>query len=56
MAGFHTLSAPLYLAVIELFKQQELCVCALCDRLNLNRFKLSFHLKTLKEARLIRPR
>ena len=56
MAGFHALSDPLRLAVVELLRQQELCVCDLCDRLNVSQSKLSFHLKTLKEAALIRPR
>lgn len=56
MAGFHALSDSLRLEVIELLKKQELCVCDLCDRLNVSQSKLSFHLKTLKEAKLIRPR
>ncbi|EGJ31672.1 MULTISPECIES: metalloregulator ArsR/SmtB family transcription factor [Moorena] len=56
LAGFHALSDPLRLAVIELLRSQELCVCDLCDRLNVQQSKLSFHLKTLKQAGLIRPR
>ncbi|GAB4240303.1 MAG: hypothetical protein Kow0049_28100 [Stanieria sp.] len=56
LAGFHALSDPLRFAVVELLKQQELCVCDLCDRLKVNQSKLSFHLKTLKEADLIIPR
>ena len=56
MTGFHALSDPLRLEVIELLKTQELCVCDLCDRLNVSQSKLSFHLKTLKEAKLISPR
>ncbi|GAB4526038.1 MAG: metalloregulator ArsR/SmtB family transcription factor [Pleurocapsa sp.] len=56
MTGFHALSDPLRLEVVELLKQQELCVCDLCDRLEVNQSKLSFHLKTLKDAELIRPR
>ena len=56
MAGFHALSDPLRLAVIELLRVQELCVCDLCDRLDVSQSKLSFHLKTLKGAKLIIPR
>jgi len=56
MAGFHALSDPLRIQIIELLKDRELCVCDLCDRLEVNQSKLSFHLKTLKEAKLIRPR
>jgi ArsR family transcriptional regulator, arsenate/arsenite/antimonite-responsive transcriptional repressor len=56
MAGFHALSDPLRIQIIELLKERELCVCDLCERLEVNQSKLSFHLKTLKEAKLIRPR
>ncbi|MGK7877411.1 MAG: ArsR/SmtB family transcription factor [Xenococcaceae cyanobacterium] len=56
IAGFHALSDPLRLSVVELLRSQQLCVCDLCDRLNVSQSKLSFHLKTLKEAALIRPR
>ena len=56
MAGFHALSDSLRLKIIGLLQEQELCVCDLCDRLEVNQSKLSFHLKTLKEARLIIPR
>ncbi|WP_019509384.1 helix-turn-helix transcriptional regulator [Pleurocapsa sp. PCC 7319] len=56
MAGFHALSDSLRLQIIQLLQEQELCVCDLCDHLNVNQSKLSFHLKTLKEAGLIRPR
>jgi ArsR family transcriptional regulator len=52
-AGFHALADSLRLAVLELLKQQELCVCDLCDRLQVSQSKLSFHLKTLKEAGLV---
>ena len=56
MAGCHSLSDPLRLAIVELLQKQELCVCELCDRLKVSQSKLSFHLKTLKEAKLIRAR
>lgn len=56
MAGFHALSDPLRFQVVELLRSQELCVCELCEKLQVSQSKLSFHLKTLKEAALIRPR
>jgi len=53
---FHALSDPLRIQVIELLRSQELCVCELCDRLGVTQSKLSFHLKNLKEANLLRSR
>ncbi|MGB8688580.1 MAG: metalloregulator ArsR/SmtB family transcription factor [Microcoleus sp.] len=55
-AGFHALSDPLRIQILELLREQELCVCELCDRLSVPQSKLSFHLKTLKEAALVRSR
>ncbi len=55
-AIFHALSDPLRLQVIELLRSQELCVCELCEKLDVSQSKLSFHLKNLKEANLVRPR
>lgn len=55
-AGFHALSDPLRIQILELLREQELCVCDLCDRLGVPQSKLSFHLKTLKEAALVRSR
>ncbi|WP_017316584.1 ArsR/SmtB family transcription factor [Mastigocladopsis repens] len=54
--GFHALSDPLRISVIELLRNKELCVCDLCDALGVSQSKLSFHLKTLKEASLVRSR
>lgn len=54
--GFHALSEPLRVKTIELLREKELCVCDLCDRLGVTQSKLSFHLKALKEAGLIRGR
>jgi ArsR family transcriptional regulator, arsenate/arsenite/antimonite-responsive transcriptional repressor len=54
--GFHALSEPLRIKVLELLRQQELCVCDLCNALGVSQSKLSFHLKTLKEAGLVRAR
>ncbi|MFN6462535.1 MAG: ArsR/SmtB family transcription factor [Nostoc sp. DedVER02] len=56
VAGFHALSEPLRLQVLELLREQELCVCDLCETLGVTQSKLSFHLKTLKEAGLVRSR
>lgn len=55
-AGFHALSDPLRIQILELLREQELCVCELCDRLEVPQSKLSFHLKTLREAALVRSR
>lgn len=55
-AGFQALSDPLRLQILELLREQELCVCDLCDRLNVTQSKLSFHLKALKDAALVRSR
>ena len=56
VAGFHALSEPLRLQIIDLLRERELCVCDLCDSLAVAQSKLSFHLKTLKEAKLVRSR
>jgi ArsR family transcriptional regulator, arsenate/arsenite/antimonite-responsive transcriptional repressor len=54
--GFHALSDPLRVKVIALLRGKELCVCDLCDSLNVAQSKLSFHLRILKEANLLRSR
>jgi ArsR family transcriptional regulator, arsenate/arsenite/antimonite-responsive transcriptional repressor len=54
--GFHALSEPLRIKVLELLRTQELCVCDLCEALEVTQSKLSFHLKVLKEAELVRSR
>ena len=54
---FHALSEPLRVQVLELLRTQELCVCDLCERLGITQSsKLSFHLKILREAGLVRSR
>ncbi len=55
-AGFHALSDPIRIGVLELLRKREQCVCDLCDALGVNQSKLSFHLKTLKEAGLVNSR
>ena len=54
--GFQALSVPLRLQVIELLRDQELCVCDLCAALDVAQSKLSFHLKALKDADLVYAR
>jgi ArsR family transcriptional regulator, arsenate/arsenite/antimonite-responsive transcriptional repressor len=56
ISGFHALSEPLRIKVLELLRKRDLCVCDLCDALGVNQSKLSFHLKTLKEADLVLSR
>ncbi|TVP62124.1 MAG: ArsR family transcriptional regulator [Nodularia sp. (in: Bacteria)] len=55
-AGFHALSDPIRIGVLELLRKREQCVCDLCDALGVNQSKLSFHLKNLKEAGLVNAR
>ena len=54
--GFHALSDSLRLQVLDLLRTRELCVCDLCEMLEISQSKLSFHLKVLKEAELVRSR
>ncbi|MEM9926777.1 MAG: metalloregulator ArsR/SmtB family transcription factor [Cyanobacteria bacterium P01_D01_bin.50] len=56
ISGFHALSEPLRVKVLQLLRNREICVCDLCDALNVNQSKLSFHLKNLKEANLVYAR
>ena len=55
-AGFRALADPLRMQIIELLRSQELCVCELCEQLDVSQSKLSFHLKNLKEANLVKAR
>jgi ArsR family transcriptional regulator len=56
IAGFHALSEPLRLQILDLLRMNELCVCDLCEMLDVPQSKLSFHLKVLREAELVRTR
>jgi ArsR family transcriptional regulator len=56
VVGFKALSDPIRLQVLELLREQEMCVCDLCDQIDVAQSKLSFHLKTLKSAGLVRSR
>jgi ArsR family transcriptional regulator len=53
ISGFHALSEPLRIKVLQILRNRELCVCDLCNILEVSQSKLSFHLKTLKEANLV---
>ncbi|MEM7554585.1 MAG: metalloregulator ArsR/SmtB family transcription factor [Cyanobacteria bacterium P01_A01_bin.84] len=55
-AGFHALSEPLRIKILEILRNKEVCVCDLCDILGITQSKLSFHLKTLKQASLVNAR
>jgi ArsR family transcriptional regulator, arsenate/arsenite/antimonite-responsive transcriptional repressor len=50
------LSDPIRLQAIDLLRRQELCVCDLTGAINISQSKLSFHLKVLREAQLVRTR
>ena len=50
------LAEPIRLQVVQALQHGERCVCDLTGDLNLAQSKLSFHLKVLKEAGLIRAR
>jgi ArsR family transcriptional regulator, arsenate/arsenite/antimonite-responsive transcriptional repressor len=53
---FRALADPLRIQIIELLRDQELCVCELCEKIDVSQSKLSFHLKNLKEANLVNSR
>lgn len=55
-AHFHALSEPLRVQILDLLQTKELCVCDLCNALHTAQSKLSFHLKVLKSADLVRSR
>jgi len=51
---FHALSDETRLAVIELLRGGEQCVCDLQGALDAAQSRLSFHLKVLKDAGVVR--
>ena len=53
---FHALSDETRLAIIDRLRGGERCVCDLQDLLDAAQSRLSFHLKTLKEAGLVTDR
>jgi len=54
--AFQALSDPKRLRILELLREGELCVCELTDALGVGQSLLSFHLKTLRDAGLVRGR
>jgi ArsR family transcriptional regulator len=56
ISGFHALSEPLRMQTIELLRDKELCVYELCHILGVTQSKLSFHLRALKQAELVKTR
>ncbi|MDX2192153.1 MAG: metalloregulator ArsR/SmtB family transcription factor [Gemmatimonadales bacterium] len=53
---FHALSDPTRLHILELLRGGERCVCELTDALGAAQSRLSFHLKTLRDAGLVQDR
>lgn len=53
---FHALSDATRLAVLDMLRNGERCVCELQDELDAAQSRLSFHLKVLKDAGLVRDR
>jgi len=53
---FHALSDETRLEIVRLLSHTERCVCELQDALGAAQSRLSFHLKTLKDAGLVTDR
>ncbi len=53
---FHALSDETRLRILDRLRQGERCVCELTDALDAAQSRLSFHLKTLKDAGLVTDR
>jgi ArsR family transcriptional regulator len=53
---FHALSDETRLEIMELLRKGERCVCELTDTLDAAQSRLSFHLRVLKDAGLVRDR
>lgn len=53
---FHALSDATRLAILDMLKDSERCVCELQDELDAAQSRLSFHLRVLKEAGLVTDR
>lgn len=52
----HALSDGTRLAILNRLRNGEQCVCNLMDLIGVGQSRLSFHLKTLKDAGLVRDR
>ena len=55
-AWFHALSDETRLDIVERLLGGERCVCELTDALDASQSRLSFHLKTLKDAGIVTDR
>ena len=53
---FHAFSDETRLEIIELLRRGERCVCELTDTLDASQSRLSFHLRVLKDAGIVRDR
>jgi len=53
---FHALSDDTRLQIIELLGKGERCVCELTDTLDAAQSRLSFHLRVLRDAGIVRDR
>jgi ArsR family transcriptional regulator len=53
---FHALSDETRLALLEMLRHGERCVCELQDELDAAQSRLSFHLRVLKDAGLVTDR
>lgn len=53
---FHALSDETRLAVLEMLRGGERCVCELQEELDAAQSRLSFHLRVLKDAELVQDR
>lgn len=51
-----SLSDPNRVRIVEALRQGELCVCELCDALDLNQSTLSTHLQVIRAAGIVRSR
>lgn len=56
VALFHALSDETRLGIIARLRSGEKCVCELTDALDAAQSRLSFHLRTLKDAGLVTDR
>ena len=53
---FHALSDETRLRILDLLRSRERCVCDLSVAIGAQQSRLSFHLRTLKEAGLVNDR
>ncbi|MEW6300096.1 MAG: metalloregulator ArsR/SmtB family transcription factor [Thermodesulfobacteriota bacterium] len=53
---FHALADETRLRIIERLSEGEQCVCELTNLLDAGQSRLSFHLKTLKDAGIVKDR